>query len=154
MVVVAMALGSILGAGNTLFLPAGKFYWIAGFINFTRAVNRAPKCTTLQQLPVMRWVVVQHCHVNMAPGSNLGASTVFFGALRLFWCQFLYFLPFPQFLPFAHLQPLCALPALLPLPALGANLFTSRALCDHGAHLGNRRKGPTYGRPRPCIYWV
>ena len=81
----------------------------------------------------MRWVVLQHCHANMLSGSNLGASTVFFGASRRFLvparllnagCQFLHFVPFPQFLPFAHLQPLCALPALLPLPALGTNLFT------------------------------
>jgi hypothetical protein len=97
--------------------------------------------TALQKLPVMRWVVVQHCHVNMVPGSNLGASTVFFlfGASRLFWCQrvfsmrgcqFLYFVSFPQFLPFAHLQPLCALPALLPLPALGTKLFTWNPTTD------------------------
>jgi hypothetical protein len=38
MALVAMVLGSILGAGNTLFLPVGKFYWIAGFINSTTAV--------------------------------------------------------------------------------------------------------------------
>ena len=36
---VAMVLGSVLGAGNMLFLPVGKFYWIAGFNNSTTAVT-------------------------------------------------------------------------------------------------------------------
>jgi hypothetical protein len=73
-----------LGAGDTLFLPVGNFYWIAGLIGFHQGREGSTKYTALPQLPVMWWVVVQHCHVNTVPGSNLGASTVFFGASRFF----------------------------------------------------------------------
>jgi hypothetical protein len=97
------------------------------------------KYTALPQLPVMRWVVVQHCHVHMAPGSNLGASNVFFGASRLFWCLASFLVPassqceganfctlcrfrnschlrtcirfvrFPHFFHFLHLGQICSL---------------------------------------------
>ena len=67
----------------------------------------------------MRWVVVQYCHVNMAPGSNLGATAVFFGASRLFWCQRLLNARVP-------ISALCAVSAIPAICALAAALCASR----------------------------
>ena len=130
LVSVAMVLGSILGAGNMLFLPVGKFYWIAGFNIPPRPLqehqaHRTPKPSghavsskaTLSREhgpwfePGSRYRLFWRLASFLVPARLLNAR-----ALCANFCTLCHF---RNYCHLRTLQPLCTLPALPPLPALG-----------------------------------
>jgi hypothetical protein len=128
-----MVLGSILGAGNTLFLPVGKFYWITGFINSTTAMAFVTSTLHSQTFPSCGgWL----CNIVTSTWSlvrtweqvpSFLVPRVFFGASASSQCEGANFCTLYHFHNSCHLRT-CSrfvrFPHFFHFLHLGTNLFT------------------------------